>query len=169
MGSIKSIVLAIVCFLMSLTMTYGSSNIIEHHANWICTQNEDVDKKFAMDVTKFVFQNCDHPELVLSIINEESKFNPKAYNKSGVYGLGQIKFRVWRHELQQFNIRSPNHLYNYKNNILAMNYIVEKYYKESKDIQKTVCRYLGGAKKSNAKYRYKVHKNLANLTKSHKA
>lgn len=166
MKKLNLLVLAIVCFLMLMTTAYGSS-LIEKHANWILEQNDEVSQKFALDVAKYIFENCDHPQLVISIISEESKFDPKASRKdTKVYGLGQIKFSVWKKELVQFKIYRPKDLHDWRKNILAMNYIVEKYYDQSnKNVNKTILKYLGGAKKSNAKYRVKVNKNMLTLNK----
>lgn len=167
---IKTQVMAIVCFLMSLTTAYGSSNeLIQKHANWM-TKKTEVEYKFAFDITKYVYQVCEHPEIVLSIIAEESNCDPKAINKrTGVYGLGQIKFSVWKNDLKQFKIYRPKDLYDWKKNILAMNFIIKEYHKQSKgNIKKTIVKYVGGAKKSNANYRNKVSNNIYTLNKTKK-
>jgi len=160
----KAQVLTIVCFLMLLTTAYG--NVIEKHAKWLVEQTE-VDYEFAYDVTKYIYQTCDQPLIVLGIIPPESNMNPKATRKkTRVYGLGQIKFSVWKKELLQFKIYRPTDLHDWKRNILAMNYIVNKYYEDShRNTSKTICKYVGGATKRNAKYRYKVSRNIATLTK----
>lgn len=161
----KAQVLTIVCFLMLLTTAY-TETIFEKHANWLVGETE-VDYEFAYDVTKYIYQNCDQPLLILSIIPPESNMNPKAIRKkTRVYGLGQIKFSVWRKELAQFKIYRPADLHDWRKNILAMNYIVNKYYEDShRNVTKTICKYVGGATKHNAKYRYKVSRNIITLSK----
>lgn len=167
MRKISQIVLAIVCSLMSLTTAYGSSeDVIQKHANWVVEKTE-VKYKFAYDIVKYVFQTCEHPELIIPIMIEESNCDPKASRKdTGVYGIGQISWRVWKNELRQFKIYRPQDLHDWRKNILAMNHIIEKYREQSKgDIRKTIVRYVGGAKKSNSKYRYQVYKKYLTLNK----
>lgn len=40
-----------------------------------------------------------HPDLILSIIQIESSFNPFAISTMGAYGLMQIRYEVWKEEL----------------------------------------------------------------------
>jgi len=165
MRTLKSLVLAIVCSLMLLTTASGST-IVEKHANWL-SEKTNSDYKFSYDVTKYIYQTCRHPILILSIVVPESNLNPKATRKkSAVYGLGQIKFSVWKNELKQFKIYRPADLHDWRKNILAMNYITKKYYKESKgNIQKTIAKYTGGYSKSNTKHRTKIANNIYTLNK----
>ena len=162
MRSFKPLVLAIVCFLMLLTTAYGSSTI-EKHAEWISNQTDST-YKFAYDVTKYIYQTCEHPLLILSIIVPESNMDPKAVRKkSKVYGLGQIKFSVWKEELRQFKIYRPADLHDWRKNILAMNYIINKYYHASKkNINKTLRKYVGS---NDKKHISKIEKNLYVLKK----
>jgi hypothetical protein len=161
----KAQVLTIVCFLMLSTIAIGN-DVIEKHANWLVEQT-GADYSFAYDVTKYIYQNCDQKIIILSIIPPESDLNPKAIRKkTRVYGLGQIKLSAWRKELIQFKIYRPDDLYDWRKNILAMNYIVNKYYEDShRNVTKTICKYVGGATKHNAKYRYKVSRNIITLSK----
>ena len=164
MANIKSIIVAIACFLMLLTTAYGSENsTIQKHANWL-VEMTDIDQKFAYDVTKYIYANCDHPILVLSIAVPESNMDPKAKRKgTRVYGLGQIKFDVWKKELQQFKIYRPADLQDWRKNILAMDYITKKYYdEENGNIHKVIKRYTGNGCKS---HQNKIKKNIYALNK----
>lgn len=161
---LKNIIVAIVCFLMLLEPAYGSENsTIQKHANWL-VEMTDIDHKFAYDVTRYIYANCDHPVLILSIAVPESNMDPKAKRRgTRVYGLGQIKFDVWKKELYQFKIYRPADLQDWRKNILAMDYITKKYYEESNgNISKVIKKYTGGGCKS---HQNKIKKNMYALNK----
>jgi len=89
------------------------------------------------------------PELLNSIIEIESSWNPKAISKKGCIGLMQINPRVWVKWLKaQGIIKTKNDLFIPEKNIEAGKFILAYYsYKTNHDIEKTLYLYSGKDKK----------------------
>lgn len=104
------------------------------------------------------------PELVLSIIQVESNFNPKAISYRGAYGLMQINLAVWEDEL---NI-SRDKVFDIGYNIDLGLQVLKIYYDESKgDLQRAIHLYNNGYKYNNLKYVKKIDSTLMSFTPFH--
>ncbi len=101
------------------------------------------------------------PELVLSIIQVESNFNPKAISYRGAYGLMQINLAVWEDEL---NIKRDN-IFDIPYNIDLGLQVLKIYYDESKgDLKRAIHLYNNGYKYNNLKYVKKIDSTLMSFT-----
>jgi len=83
------------------------------------------------------------PNLIVSIINRESKFEITAKNKSGAEGLMQIMTKVHKDKIKKLGITSKEVFY-IDNNIHLGCWILRKYYNESKSIYLALRKYVGG-------------------------
>lgn len=128
--------------------------------NWVL-QNSD--HKIPIYFLKQVIQEAKkYPnyKLILAIIKEESNFNPFVISKKGAVGLVQVMPNIWLRELKENGIVSDKRqLFNYKKNIAACNYILEKYKNQFGDLDMVLLRYSGNANK----YSFRVKANLIEL------
>ena len=83
------------------------------------------------------------PNLIVSIINRESKFEITAKNKSGAEGLMQIMTKVHKDKIKKLGITSKEVFYIDKNIHLGC-WILREYYNESKSIYLALRKYVSG-------------------------
>ena len=127
--------------------------------------NSRLPKNIAKEIVIFVYANCRHPKLILGLIDEESNFNIfSKRNDTEVYGLGQIKYNSWKDEIKKFGVNEIRDLYDWKKNILVMDYIINKYHEQTKDLEKALSKYVGEVKKDMKTYRNKVLMNIGRLS-----
>lgn len=101
------------------------------------------------------------PELVLSIIQVESNFNPKAISYMGAYGLMQINLSVWEKELGI----NKEKIFDIGYNIDLGLQVLKIYYDESKgDLKRAIHLYNNGYLYNNLKYVKKVDSTLMSFT-----
>ena len=101
------------------------------------------------------------PELVLSIIQVESNFNPKAISYRGAYGLMQINLAVWDDEL---NI-DKNRIFDVGYNIDLGLQVLKRYYDESNgNLKRAIHLYNNGYKYNNLKYVKKIDSTMISFT-----
>jgi len=101
------------------------------------------------------------PELVLSIIQVESNFDPKAISYRGAYGLMQINLAVWDDEL---NI-DKNRIFDIGYNIDLGLQVLKRYYDESKgNLKRAIHLYNNGYKYNNLKYVKKIDSTMISFT-----
>lgn len=94
-----------------------------------------------------------NPNLILSLIQIESNFKPRAKSSKGAYGLMQVNYSVWKEELDIDNLR----IFNIEYNIDLGMQILKRYYDEaSGDLLKTLHLYNNGYLHNNQKYKHKV-------------
>jgi soluble lytic murein transglycosylase-like protein len=90
--------------------------------------------------------DIDDPDLVESIIEVESRGDPKAISKCGAIGLMQVNWPVWKSELLKKGITRED-LFHPKKNRIAGVYILKKHYRWAKgDMRKTLQGYSGDAR-----------------------
>ncbi len=93
------------------------------------------------------------PELVLSIIQVESNFNPSAISNRGAYGLMQVNLSVWKDEL---NI-NKNNIFDIDYNINLGLQVLKRYYDETGgDLRRAIHLYNNGYRYNNLEYVKKV-------------
>lgn len=98
-----------------------------------------------------------HPELVLSMMQVESYYNPRAISHRGAYGLMQINLAVWKDELSI----DRNRIFEVDYNIDLGLQILKRYYIESKgNIQRALHLYNNGYKYNNTKYLTRINETL---------
>jgi hypothetical protein len=132
--------------------------------DWVY-KNSRLPRNIAKEIVIFVYANCKHPKLILGLIDEESNFNIfSKRNDTEVYGLGQIKYNTWKDEIKKFDVNEIRDLYDWKKNILVMEYIINKYHKQTKDLEKALSKYVGEIKKDMKTYRNNVLMNIGRLT-----
>jgi hypothetical protein len=132
--------------------------------DWVYN-NSNLPKSLSEEIVMFVNENCSYPRLVLSIILQESDFRIFVYRKqTNVYGLGQIKYDIWKDEIKQFGIEEARDLYDWKKNILAINYIINKYYNESGDPEKALRKYVGEVNNDMTPYCNNILKTVGYLS-----
>jgi len=83
------------------------------------------------------------PNLIIAIINRESKFEITARNKSGAEGLMQIMTKVHQNKIKKLGITSKEVFY-IDNNIHLGCWILREYYNKSKSMYLALKRYVGG-------------------------
>lgn len=98
-----------------------------------------------------------HPDLVLSMMQVESYYNPKAVSSAGAYGLMQINLAVWKKELGI----DPNRIFEIDYNVDLGLTILKRYYIESKgNIQRALHLYNNGYKYNNTNYLTRINAAL---------
>ncbi len=101
------------------------------------------------------------PELVLSIIQVESNFDPKAISYRGAYGLMQINLAVWDEELKI----DKNRIFDIGYNIDLGLKVLRRYYDESNgDLKRAIHLYNNGYKYNNLKYVKKIDSTMISFT-----
>ncbi len=86
-----------------------------------------------------------HADLILAICMVESNFNPNAKSSKGALGLMGIVSSVWLEELKKEGIvHSRRDLYLVSNNIASGVYVLKKYLSKSKDLEQALLDYVGG-------------------------
>jgi len=119
---------------------------------WIY-DNSKLPKSTAKEISEFIYENCKYPHLIHGIIMRESNFKIFSYRKdTKVYGLGQITYDIWKDEIKQFDVNEARDLYDWKKNILAINYIFNKYYEETGDLREALKKYVGEIDNDMGKY-----------------
>jgi len=83
------------------------------------------------------------PELIIHIIDRESRFRPLAKSKAGAVGLMQIMTKAHTDKLKEMKIK-PEEVYHIDNNIKLGCWIFREYFDSQKDIEKTLKKYVGG-------------------------
>ncbi len=112
------------------------------------------------DILDSVYRKSDEynfkPELVLSIIQVESNFNPKAISYRGAYGLMQINLAVWEDELKI----NRNKIFDIDYNIDLGLKVLKIYYDETGNLKRAIHLYNNGYKYNNLAYTEKVDTTL---------
>lgn len=100
-----------------------------------------------------------HPNLVLSVIQVESAFNPMAVSSAGAYGLMQVRYAVWKDEL---NIDMKK-IFDIDYNIELGLKILKQYHEVSGgNLGRTLFLYNNGYKYNNSGYITKVNSSIYN-------
>jgi hypothetical protein len=84
------------------------------------------------------------PELIIHIIDRESRFRPLVRSSAGAVGLMQIMTKVHTDKLKEMNITAEE-AYHIDNNIKLGCWIFREYFDKAKDIEKALTRYVGGS------------------------
>lgn len=123
---------------------------IEYISGIIQSLQPRVDSNVVKIIAKSVIRNADRfnipEELILSIINRESSFDPMAISTADCCGLMQVNYKVHKEPLKkELKINNYYEFFYIDNNISAGCYIFSKYFKRHKnDIKKTLKNYVGG-------------------------
>lgn len=138
---------------------------VNNLTEWVYNQNSKIPRNLAKDIILYTYQNCKHPKLVLGIIGRESNFDIFAIrNDTRVYGLGQIQYESWKDELESLDIKEMRDLFDWKKNILATDYVIEKYYNQEKNLDSALKKYVGAINKDMLEYRRGVLTNVGELS-----
>jgi len=133
--------------------------------DWVYNQSSKIPRSFAAELVIFIYENCDYPKVIFGIIAEESNFDQYAYRSdTKVFGLGQIKHDVWTNELKGIGIKEARDLYDWKLNVLATNYVFNKYYKQTKSLDKALSKYVGEINTDMQKYRANILSHVGSLS-----
>ena len=120
--------------------------------DWIYSKSI-LPKSTAKEISEFIYENCKYPHLIHGIIMRESNFKIFSYRKdTKVYGLGQITYDIWKDEIKQFGVNESRDLYDWRKNILSVNYIFNKYYEETGDLRLALKKYVGEVNNDMSKY-----------------
>lgn len=95
------------------------------------------------------------PKIVMAMIHVESSFRSDAIN-NGCYGLLQINFKTWEHELKLDKSRMLEIKYNVETGL----YILNHYRKHSGDLFDALFHFNNGFKYKNFSYVSKIKKIL---------
>ncbi len=99
------------------------------------------------------------PNLVLSVIQVESAFNPAAVSSAGAFGLMQVRYSVWKDELAIDRAR----IFDIDYNIDLGLRILKQYHELSGgDMQRALFLYNNGYKYNNGGYIAKVNSSIYN-------
>jgi len=94
-----------------------------------------------------------NPNLILSLIQIESNFRPRAVSSKGAYGLMQVNYSVWKDELDI----DSRQIFDIEYNINLGMQILKHYYQEAKgDLLKALHLYNNGYLYNNHRYKNKV-------------
>ena len=130
------------------------------YVNWII-QVSNLEKPVAEYILTNVLLNSDYPDLMLALIDTESNFNSQAKSIVDARGLCQVMYDVWKDDSYiSAIIYKPDELFDIDKNIKCGNYILTKYYNETKDWKKALVKYSGNA----TEYYDKVMTRYAELT-----
>lgn len=114
--------------------------------------NPNVDEIISKQIIKAVIEECDKvylpPLLILCIINEESKFDQLAVNKSGAKGLMQV---ITKYHPDKVENMKPNEVFFIKNNISIGIRVFKEYFNEYGNIINALQKYVGATTKDNAR------------------
>lgn len=100
-----------------------------------------------------------NPNLVLSVIQVESAFNPQAVSSAGAYGLMQVLYAVWKDELKIDKSR----IFDIEYNIDLGLQILQQYHDISGgNIRRALFLYNNGYKYNNSGYLTKVNASIYN-------
>lgn len=143
--------------------------LIEKHAEQRDKEFENYDflrfrdrantKKFPVfsKIVKAVYEKSNvygfNPNLILSLIQIESNFNPSAVSPKGAYGLMQINYSVWKEELDLNNLKMFDIEYNIETGLK----ILRRYFEKSKgNMLAALHLYNNGYLYNNQKYKHQV-------------
>jgi len=134
-----------------------SEPLINERNEFLLFAYERKDPKFAEIVNLVYDQAKEHnvdPHKILSIMQVESEFNPKAISKAGAYGLMQVKYSTWK---DFFGIKSHEELFEPSFNINIGIQIYKQYKEKNKgDIERALHMYNAGYMKIKTNYPAKV-------------
>jgi soluble lytic murein transglycosylase-like protein len=100
-----------------------------------------------------------NPNLVLSVIQVESAFNPLAVSQAGAYGLMQVRYAVWKDELGI----DKNRIFDVEYNIDLGLQILKQYHDISGgNLSRALFLYNNGYKYNNKGYFSKVNASIYN-------
>jgi len=100
-----------------------------------------------------------NPNLILSVIQVESAFNPLAVSSAGAYGLMQVRYSVWKDELRI----DKNRIFDIEYNIDLGLRILKQYHEVSGgNIDRTLFLYNNGYKYNNSGYLTRVNASIYN-------
>jgi soluble lytic murein transglycosylase-like protein len=99
------------------------------------------------------------PNLILSVMQVESAFNPLALSAAGAYGLMQIHYTVWKDELKIDKSRIFNIAYNIE---LGLKILKQYYDLSGGNIKRALFLYNNGYKYNNTAYFAKVNNSIYN-------
>ena len=107
-----------------------------------------VEREYIINVAKEKAQKYKVPlNIVLAIIEQESNFNPRAYNKnkdgSEDIGLMQVNFKHNKRLMEEYGINSPQELYDIEKNIELGVRILSENYKRFKSWELAIKAYNG--------------------------
>ena len=182
---IFSIIVAMLVSGIAFSKLSGDKDLLMQKENIIASLNYDIDSmdsKIVVDekiinwayknagpkvprieVVRYLQEMSKYPNFLMlaSVVQVESKFNMYAVSGKGAKGLGQITTAIWVEELVNSNIwKDVTSVYNYKYNIAATNYILEKYLEQYGSWKECLNRYVGG----DQTYVLRVLSNYAELT-----
>jgi hypothetical protein len=119
---------------------------------WIY-KGSNLPKTTAKEISLFIYENCKYPHLIHGIIMRESNFKIFSHRKdTKVYGLGQVAYSIWKEDIKQFDVLEARDLYDWRKNILVINYIFNKYYEETGDLRLALKKYVGEVNNDMSKY-----------------
>jgi soluble lytic murein transglycosylase-like protein len=100
-----------------------------------------------------------HPNLVLSVIQVESAFNPQAVSTAGAYGLMQVHYAVWKDELKIDKSRIFDVEYN-----IDLGLRILKQYNDLSggDLSRALFLYNNGYRYNNSGYLSRVNDSIYN-------
>lgn len=136
------------------------------YVSWILNHSSKISKRTATNIyetTMFMENGL----LYIALVYRESNFNPAARSKKGAIGLTQIMPGIWVKELiEQGIIKERRDLFDYDKSLLASEYILTEYYKETGSWEKALRKYVGKKHKTYAKDVLAIYGELLLLTKN---
>ena len=120
-------------------------------SDWIMKKSYRISRKTANGIVDTAM-STDCGLLLIAIASRESSFSPTAVSKKGAIGLNQIMPGVWVETLkEQGIIEERKDLFDYDKSLLASEYILTYYYKQTGSWQLALKKYVGGHHKSYTK------------------
>ena len=149
-----SISLLILCICIAVLSVFvyptGISNgksanaCIDIYVNWVMDNSTSISRKRAEGICNACLE-ARTGLLMLAIAKRESSFDAGAKSTAGAIGLNQIMPKIWTKTLiREGIIKEKRDLFDYDKNIQASDYIITKYYNQTKSWKKALTKYVGG-------------------------
>lgn len=148
-------------------LTYEYTNIPEEIINWGYKNAKNYVPK--SDVQQIIMEASKYKNfyMIISVITEETHYDRYARSEKNAKGLGQIRTKdskgksVWLDELIEQGIwESEIDAYDYRKNIAAIDYILNKYHDEKGSWKEALSSYVNG----DSNYVTRVLSNFAEIS-----
>lgn len=122
---------------------------------------KNVTENEAESILISIFEHCQDPYLMLSIITKESHFDAIAVSNKNAFGLTQVRWSVWKKKLKEdLGLKKESDLFDIENSIRAGEYVL-RFYNEMENGNDYLALYrYAGKSKAYADDIFKIYEDL---------